>query len=100
VLEFKRYHGRLLLRTPLETGPLDGVVLSFSGGVLSFFSELRSGIPGVGVPAGWFLFLGAFMSGIPGVGVPPGGTGDVEMPGGSGLELAFGAAGELGVLLF
>jgi len=77
---------------------MDGVVFSLMGGVLPFFCELRSGIPGVGVPEGWFLFFGAFISGIPGVGVPPGGIGDVEIPGGNGLEFAF-AEGEVFVLL-
>lgn len=59
-----------------------------------------SGIPGVGVPAGWLAFFGALRSGIPGVGVGPGGNGEVEMPGGSGLGLAIGAGEEFDVLPF
>jgi hypothetical protein len=43
-------------------------------------------MPGVGVPFGWLAFFGALTSGMPGVGVGPGGSGDVEMPGGKGVE--------------
>jgi hypothetical protein len=78
--------------------PFDGVVFSSSFGLLLFCSDLRSGMPGVGVPAGWFWFFGALTSGIPGVGVPPGVIGEVWMPGGNGLELAF-APGAILVLL-
>ena len=85
---------------PVLIGPLDGVVLSFNGAVFAFFSVCMSGIPGVGVPAGWLAFFGALRSGIPGVGVGPGGNGEVEMPGGSGLGLAIGAGEEFDVLPF
>ena len=44
-------------------------------------------MPGVGVPVGMLAFFCALTSGMPGVGVPPGGSGEVEMPGGSGLAL-------------
>ena len=90
VLKVKR-QGRLLLPCAPATGPLDGVVFSFSGGVLPLFCAFRSGIPGGGVPVGWLPFLGALGSGTPGAGVPPGG---------GGLELAFGEVDELALLLF
>ena len=63
---------------------MEGVVRSSIWG--AFFCDLRSGMPGVGVPFGWLAFFGALTSGMPGVGVGPGGSGDVEMPCGKGLE--------------